>query len=248
MLTLFIWFPVSGLFPRGVAFSTERPFEHLKYVFIGLSSVKNTKVENFKHDNIQVCFVVNLNTGKHQCLYFISHNSYQWQNGGPLSFQKWRKQTDVQESAKFFLKFRHKTDQSIPFKFDRPMQKKDVDKWNSIEQVRHPDTRPGKHCTAIRITNLAQTEWVSVSCNVKIAKTMFCQMKKKRNITKDSQQPEIKICLHNMVLLDKSCYSFQWQTKNGFTSVKLERERHYKVSVFFKIYDDVSFPFPFLEI
>ncbi len=84
---------------------------------------------------------------------------------------------------------------------------------NNVSNVpKHPSSEKQHTCTAMVLNNLAEPMWVSVTCEEKLVKTVYCLMNN-IDISKnnDKQTPDLEVCSKESVLAGKSCIAFLWK-------------------------------------
>ena len=99
-----------------------------------------------------------------------------------------------------------------------------------------PFSDTGHQCTLLLMSNIAQTQWVSVGCNVKLLDTTVCQTKdNKSKLVNPMTEMRLRniTCTKLDLLLDGSCYLFlnYNEDMNAFIMKRLCQDSNKKLYV-----------------
>ncbi len=94
----------------------------------------------------------------------------------------------------------------------------------------YPSFGANQNCTLMLLTNVAQPEWISVSCNEKLLSHVFCVQESARGPNIDLSVGvanifHLKTCSHSVILLENKCHIFLWKSTSTGRHIISQQEQ-----------------------
>ena len=136
------------------------------------------------------------------CITFWLQGLFKWVNGTTVAFQNWKNTyyfNNLSQSDKFNLIGYRASDYSIV----------DPQQITTMSRTIYPEYL-GIKCTAILLTNLAHTEWLTINCHEAMLFNFLCYFE--HNKTHSISQNILSTVIHNVscILINCSCYKINW--------------------------------------
>ena len=147
-----------------------------------------------------------------------------WITGSPLSFQQYLNTNFKSSETRYSCgsqvvarSWQNKT-KLVPFK-EHLYNCVDLSNFKkNASTTMEPHRTKRETCFLILVSNLAEPDWISVSCNRKVLHWIICEVSNNMEATfnverKTFNEDKINYCSPKYIMFDSKCISFKWLSK-----------------------------------